>query len=260
MKNLQDKVMLITGGASGLGFATAKELLKRGAKLSLVDINEEGLKEKKEELLKEFPDAEVLTVAADVSIEEDVKNYVDETMKKFQRIDGFFNNAGIEGKQAPMAEYDQKMFQKVIDINLNGVYYGMRYVLPVMKNQGAGKIVNTASVAGILGVANQTPYVASKHAVAGMTKNAAVEYGQFGINVNGIAPGAILTPMVAGAFQQMNPEDPEKAQKEFSEGNPKKRLGEPYEVGTVVAFLLSEDADYVSGQVIAIDGGQSVAY
>lgn len=260
MKNFEDKVILITGGASGLGFATAKELAEHGAKLSLVDINEDGLKEKKEELEKEFSGVEVLTLTADVSKEDDVKRYVDETMKKFGRIDGFYNNAGIEGKQAIMGEYDLDMFNKVIQINLMGVYYGLRFVLPIMKKQGSGRIVNTASVAGILGIENQSPYVASKHAVTGMTKSAAVEYSKDGLTINAIAPGAILTPMVAGSFKQINPDNPEKAQKEFASKNPAKRLGEPREVATVVAFLLSDDASYINGQVIAIDGGQSVVY
>jgi len=260
MKNLKDKVMLITGGASGLGLATAKEFLARGAKLSLVDIDYDGLKEKKEALLKEYGDSEILILKADVSKEEEVKNYVEETMNKYGRIDGFYNNAGIEGKQASIGEYDLEMFHKVIEINLMGVYYGLRYVLPIMKKQKSGKIVNTASVAGILGLENQSPYIASKHAVIGMTKSAAVEYSEAGININSIAPGAILTPMVEGSFKQINPENPEEAQKEFAKRNPARRLGQPEEVAKVVAFLMSEDASYVNGQVIAIDGGQSILY
>src|SRR5690606_2092727 len=123
------------------------------------------------ELIKEFPDVKIITVVADVSKEEAVKNYVDETVKAFGRIDGLYNNAGIEGKQASITEYDVPVFKKVIDINLMGVYYGMRYAIPVMQKQKFGRIVNVASVGGIRGVLNQMPYVASKHAVSGMTKN-----------------------------------------------------------------------------------------
>jgi len=260
MSNLENKVIIITGGAMGLGLAAAKELASRGAKLALVDYNEKSLTEAKNEISKQFPSAKIITVMADVSNEDAVKNYVNETVKAFGRIDGLYNNAGIEGKQAGMTEYDVAIFKKVIDINLMGVYYGMRYVIPVMKNQKYGRIVNVASVGGIRGVLNQIPYVASKHAVSGMTKNAALEYGRDGINTNAIAPGAILTPMVAEAFKQVNPDNPKAAETEYAQRNPAKRLGLPQEVAKVVAFLLSEDASYVNGQTIAIDGGESNIY
>ena len=260
MKKLENKVIIITGAAMGLGLAAAKEAAKQSAVLSLIDYNEKALDEAKQNILNEYPQAKVITVVADVSKETDVKNYVDATMKEFGRIDGFYNNAGIEGKQALMAEYDIDVFKKVIDINLMGVFYGMRYIIPVMQQQQYGRIVNVASVGGIRGVLNQTPYVASKHAVSGMTKNAALEYGRYGITTNAIAPGAILTPMVAEAFRQVNPDDPKAAETDFAKGNPTKRLGQPEEVAKVVAFLLSEDASYVNGQTIAIDGGESNSY
>jgi len=260
MKNLENKVVIITGAAMGLGLAAAKELASRGANLTLVDYNEKSLDEARNEISEEFPAVKIITAIADVSHEDAVKNYVNETEKAFGRIDGLYNNAGIEGKQAGMTEYDVAIFKKVIDINLMGVYYGMRYVIPVMKKQKFGRIVNVASVGGIRGVLNQIPYVASKHAVSGMTKNAALEYGRYGINTNAIAPGAILTPMVAEAFRQVNPNDPKAAETEYAQRNPTKRLGLPNEVAKVVAFLLSEDASYVNGQTIAIDGGESNIY
>ncbi len=252
--------MIITGAAMGLGYAAAKELASKGAHLVLVDYNQKSLEDAKSEIIKEFPQAKIITVIADVSKEDAVKNYVDEAVKAFGRIDGFYNNAGIEGRQAPITEYDVDVFKKVIDINLMGVYYGMRYVIPVMQKQQFGRIVNVASVGGIRGVLNQTPYVASKHAVSGMTKNAALEYGRDGILTNAIAPGAILTPMVAEAFKQVNPADPKAVESEYAQRNPTKRLGKPEEVAKLVAFLLSEDNGYVSGQTIAIDGGESNIY
>jgi NAD(P)-dependent dehydrogenase (short-subunit alcohol dehydrogenase family) len=260
MKNFENKTIIITGAAMGLGLAAAKELAARGANLALVDYNEKSLNDAKAEIARDFSDAKIITIVADVSNEEAVKNYVDETVKAFSRIDGLYNNAGIEGRQAGMTEYDVSVFKKVIDINLMGVYYGMRYVIPFMKKQNYGRIVNVASVGGIRGVLNQVPYVASKHAVSGMTKNAALEYGRYGINTNAIAPGAILTPMVAEAFRQVNPDDPKAAETEYAQRNPVKRLGLPAEVAKVVAFLLSEDASYVNGQTIAIDGGESNIY
>ncbi len=260
MNKLEKKVLVITGAAMGLGLATAIEAAKNGALLSLVDYNESSLEEAKEKILKEIPGTAVISFVADVSDETAVKNYVDETVKAYGRIDGFYNNAGIEGKQASTTAYDIAIFKKVIEINLMGVYYGLRYIIPVMQKQQYGRIVNASSVGGIRGVLNQAPYVASKHAVIGMTKNAALEYAGDGILTNAIAPGAILTPMVAEAFREMNPEDPKKAESDFAQGNPTKRLGLPEEVAKLVVFLLSEDCSYVNGQTIAIDGGQSNTY
>lgn len=260
MKSFEGKTIIITGAAMGLGLSAAKELASKGSNLVLVDYNQNSLEAAKAELSKEYKDAKIITVVADVSNEEAVKNYVAETVKAFGRIDGLYNNAGIEGKQAGMTEYDVAIFKKVIDINLMGVYYGMRYVIPVMQQQKYGRIVNVSSVGGIRGVLNQVPYVASKHAVSGMTKNAALEFGRHGINTNAIAPGAILTPMVAEAFREVNPKDPKAAETEYAQRNPTKRLGLPHEVAKVVAFLLSEDASYVNGQTIAIDGGESNIY
>lgn len=141
-----------------------------------------------------------------------------------------------------------------------GVYYGMRHVIPVMQKQNYGRIVNVASVGGIRGVVNQTAYVATKHAVVGMTKNAAIEYGRYNVLINAIAPGAILTPMVAEAFKQINPEDPKGAEAEYAQHNPTRRLGQPADVAKVVSYLLGGENGYVNGQTIAIDGGESNLY
>lgn len=260
MSTFKDKTVIITGGAMGLGLATAKILAQKGANLTLVDYNQEALDKAKAEITALDANIKVLGIVADVSSEEAVKNYVEQTVAQFGRIDGFYNNAGIEGRQAPLTSYDIDVFKKVIDINLLGVYYGLHYVIPVMQKQGGGRIVNVASVGGIRGVVNQTPYVASKHAVSGMTKNAAIEYGKDGIYTNAIAPGAILTPMVAEAFKQVNPADPQAAETEYAQRNPTRRLGKPEEVGKLVTFLLSDDCSYVNGQTIAIDGGESNLY
>ncbi|SFP90955.1 SDR family oxidoreductase [Salibacterium halotolerans] len=255
-----EKVVLITGAASGLGQAAAFKMVSEGAKLSLVDLNEEALQETKKVIQEQEPQAEVLLIIADVAKEENVKRYVGETVQHYGRIDGFFNNAGIEGKQNLTEDYGTDEFNKVVGINLDGIFYGMKYVLEVMKKQGAGAIVNTASVGGIRGVGNQSGYAASKHGVVGLTKNSGVEYGQFGININAIAPGAIWTPMVEDSMKQMAGDDYGEAAKDFVSVNPMKRFGKPEEIGNVVAFLLSGEAGFINASVIPIDGGQSYKY
>lgn len=156
----KDKVIIITGAASGLGQDAAKRIASEGAKLVLVDLNEEALKETNSLLKEVNSEAEVLTLKADVSNEDEVKNYVSKTVEAFGKIDGFFNNAGIEGKQNLTEDYGSDEFQKVVNINLNGVFFGMKHVLKVMREQGYGSIVNTASVGGIRGVGNQSGYSA----------------------------------------------------------------------------------------------------
>src|SRR5690554_657501 len=260
MNRFEDKVVLITGGGSGLGQATAIRLAKEGAKLSLVDLNEKGLEDTKQKVLEVAPNTEVLLITANVAKEEEVQNYVNQTVEKFGKIDGFFNNAGIEGKQNITENFGVDEFEKVINVNLNGVFYGLKYVLKVMSEQGYGSIVNTASVGGIRGVGNQSGYAASKHGVVGLTRNSAVEYGQFGITINAIAPGAIMTAMVEGSLKQMGGDNWEEVGKEFVNVNPMKRFGRPEEVGYLVAFLLSDEAGFINGTCINIDGGQSYKY
>ena len=260
MNRFEDKVVLITGAGSGLGQAATLQLAKEGAKLALVDLNESGLEETKKKVAEVAPNVESLLITANVANEQEVEHFVKQTFDKFGKIDGFFNNAGVEGKQNLTEDYGIDEFHKVVSINLNGVFYGMKYVLKVMKAQGYGTIVNTASVGGIRGVGNQSGYAASKHGVVGLTRNSAVEYGQFGISIKAIAPGAIMTPMVEGSLRQLGGDNWEAAGKEFVQSNPMKRFGRPEEIGYLVAFLLSHQADFINGAVIPIDGGQSYKY
>lgn len=260
MKRFEDKVVIVTGAGSGLGQAASLQLASEGATLVLVDLNEKGLEETKAKIFEVAPDAKLLILTADVTKEEEVQGYVNKTVEQFGKIDGFFNNAGIEGKQNLTEDFGIDEFHKVIAVNLNGVFYGMKYVLKVMKQQGYGSIVNTASVGGIRGVGNQSGYAASKHGVVGLTRNSAVEYGQYGISIKAIAPGAIMTPMVEGSLRQMGGDNWEEVGKEFVQANPMKRFGKPEEIGYLVAFLLSNQADFINGAVITIDGGQSAKY
>lgn len=260
MNRFEGKVIIVTGAGSGLGQAATLQLAKEGAKLVLVDLNQAGLDETKKKVLEVAPNAETLLVTANVATESEVENFVNQTVEKFGKIDGFFNNAGIEGKQNLTGDYGIEEFHKVISVNLNGVFYGMKYVLKVMKEQGYGSIVNTASVGGIRGVGNQSGYAASKHGVVGLTRNSAIEYGQYGISIKAIAPGAIMTPMVEGSLRQMGGDNWEEVGKEFVKPNPMRRFGKPEEVGYLVAFLLSNEADFINAAVIPIDGGQSYKY
>ncbi|WP_282856418.1 SDR family oxidoreductase [Pseudoclavibacter helvolus] len=198
--------------------------------------------------------------ATDVSSEADTDAYVTATLERFGRIDGFFNNAGIEGRQNLTENFGAAEFERVIAINLRGVFLGLEKVLKVMREQGYGFVVNTASVGGIRGVGNQSGYAAAKHGVVGLTRNSAIEYGQFGVRINAIAPGAIWTPMVENSMRQLDAENPEKAAEQFIQINPTKRYGQPDEIGAVVAFLLSDDASYINAAVVPIDGGQSAKY
>src|SRR5690606_5472547 len=260
MNRFEGKVIIVTGAGSGLGQAATLQLAKEGAKLVLVDLNQAGLDETKKKVLEVAPNAEALLVTANVATESEVEKFVNQTVEKFGKIDGFFNNAGIEGKQNLTGDYGIEEFHKVISVNLNGVFYGMKYVLKVMKEQGYGSIVNTASVGGVRGVGNHSGYAASKHGVVGLTRNSAIEDGQYGVSLKAIAPGAIMTPTVEGSLRQIGGENWEEVGKDFVKPNPMRRFGKPEEGGYLVAFLLSNHADFINGVVVPIDGGQSYKY
>ena len=260
MSRFQDKTIIITGAGSGLGRTTAERLGSEGANLVLVDIDAAGLDATKQAIDTSGGTGRVINKVANVADESDVRNYVQAAVDEFGTIDGFFNNAGIEGRQNLTEQFGADEFNRVVSINLNGVFYGMAAVLEVMHRQGHGAIVNTASVGGIRGVGNQSGYSASKHGVVGLTRNSAVEYGQFGISINAIAPGAIMTPMVENSLKQMDAENWREVGKQFVSANPMQRFGEPHEVAALVAFLLSGEAPFINGAVITIDGGQSYKY
>lgn len=260
MNRFADRVVLITGAGSGLGRAAAARVASEGAKVALVDLNPAAVAETQQEIEKARPGAETIAITADVADEAQVEAYVAETMAAFGAIDGFFNNAGIEGRQNLTENYGADEFEKVLDVNLKGVFYGLEHVLKIMRVQGHGAVVNTASVGGIRGIGNQSGYSASKHGVVGLTRNSGVEYGQFGIQINAIAPGAIMTPMVEGSLKQLDPENWQEVGQQFVQPNPMKRFGEPDEVAALVAFLLSGEAAYINAAVIPIDGGQSYKY
>lgn len=258
-KIFKGKNVIITGAGSGLGRATAIELAKQGSNLTLVDLNLQSLTETKEIILENSLEVNLQLIEADVSEESSVKHYVEKSLSQHGRIDGLFNNAGILGERAPTEKYNSDVFVKVIEVNLLGVFYGLKHVLPVMKQQKYGSIVNTASVGGLRGLKNIPAYVATKHGVAGLTKSAAIEYAPFGISVNAIAPGPILTDMLIENFKISHKENWEKGVEAHAAQIPMKRLGKPEEVAKLVAFLLSGVSSFINGEIITIDGGQSAS-
>jgi 3alpha(or 20beta)-hydroxysteroid dehydrogenase len=242
------QVAVVTGAAAGFGLAVATRLAEEGARLVMVDWAAEALHEAASKLSG-------LPVVADVSQESEVDGYVQAAVDAHGRIDLFFNNAGIEGRMAPMTELSVADFDRVWAVNARGVFMGLRSVLMVMKPQGSGAIVNTASMAAIKGAATFSPYIASKHAVLGLTKSAALEGAPFGVRVNCVAPGHIDTRMGRDLTAQINPEDPEAVFRAVSESVPLgKRYGTATEVSNLVVWLLSPESEYVSGALYLIDG------
>lgn len=243
------KVAVVTGAAAGFGLAVSLRLAAEGARLVLVDQAADPLAEAATAI------EDALPVVADVSQPADVESYVQAAVGRHGRIDLFFNNAGIEGRLAPMTELSVDDFDRVLAVNCRGVFLGLRAVLRVMKEQRSGAIVNTASMAGIRGSATFAPYVAAKHAVVGLTKCAALEGAPFGIRVNAVAPGHIDTRMARDLTAQINPADPESVYQQTAARVPLgHRYGTPQEVASMVAWLLSDEASYVSGNTQLIDG------
>lgn len=251
-KRFQDKIALITGGSGGIGKETAKKFLEEGGKVAIVDINEEALEKVKEELSGL---GEVLTIKADVSKEEDVKNYVNTTVDKFGKIDFFHNNAGINGPNKPLAETSLEEFETVMRINSTGVFLGLKYVLPVMAEKGSGSVVNTSSGAGLMGTPTMVAYGASKHAVVGMTKTAALEYAKAGVRVNSVHPAPVNNEMMRAIESQANPDDVAGAQKAYENAIPLGRYAESEEIADLILFLASDKSKFITGSQYTIDGG-----
>jgi NAD(P)-dependent dehydrogenase (short-subunit alcohol dehydrogenase family) len=245
---LDGKVALVTGGGSGIGRATSLLLAKEGAKVMIADYVPEGA----EKTVKMIKDAggDASCLAADVSITRQVEVMVNKTIETFGRIDCAFNNAGIEGKFSDTVQCTEENFDRVVAIDLKAVWLCMKYEIPQMLKQGGGSIVNTASIAGLLGFNGIPAYVAAKHGVVGLTRTAALEYATKNIRVNCVCPGVIRTPMVeraidGGGFTEA----------EVTMAEPIGRLGKPEEIAAGVLWLLSDASSFVTGHPLTIDGG-----
>jgi NAD(P)-dependent dehydrogenase (short-subunit alcohol dehydrogenase family) len=245
------KTAIITGAAGGIGQKLAARLADRGLNLVLVDLNAEAVAKVAADL--GLTDENSLTIAADVSSEDDVKRYIDATVQKFGTIDYFANNAGIESPSAPVDEQSVATLDRVYSINVRGVFLGLHYVTPIMKAQGSGAILNTSSLAGLMGAPGMSPYNMSKHAVIGLTRSVAAELAPFGVRVNAVAPGTINTLMMRRI--ETSTGDAADFKKANEAATPLGRYGEPEEVAAVMNFLLSDEASFVTNSIYTVDGG-----
>jgi NAD(P)-dependent dehydrogenase (short-subunit alcohol dehydrogenase family) len=251
---LDGRVAVVTGAAGFIGLATARLLAARGARIVAVDRREADLKAAVRELP---PAAEALTIAADVTSEDAVKDYVRAAVDRFGKIDVFYNNAGIEGDVRKITDYPLESFRRVLDVNVIGVFLGLKHVLPVMLQRNKGSIINTASIAGLIGTPDVAVYSASKHAVIGLTRSAAIECTGTGVRVNCVCPGLIESRMLSAIVNGRNPGNAPIPNAKLAERIPAHRLGDPAEVASIVAFLASDEASYVSGSAYTVDGGRT---
>lgn len=249
MKRLENKVAIITGGAGNIGKVTAKRFLEEGAKVFLVDLDGQVLKSVSEELGSK----NIGYCTADVSKAEDVKNYVRKAYELFGAIDIFFNNAGIEGVAKSILEYPEDVFDKILAINVKGVWLGIKYVLPKM-NDG-GSIINTSSMSGLLGTINFSGYVTTKHAVVGITRAIALEAAQRKIRVNSIHPTMVNNEMARRLEEGLAPGSGELVRNEMLKSIPLGRYSEPVEVADLVLFLAGNESRFITGTTQVLDGG-----
>lgn len=247
---LKDKVVIVTGAAMGMGKSSAELFAENGAKVIIADFNKEEGQKVADAIQADGGEATFIEV--DVSNEEQVKNLVEKTVETYGRLDGALNNAALTPDDKQIAEMDMDYYDRLMSVDLKGVFLCMKYQLKQMVEQGeGGSIVNTSSVSGIRPQPSNPAYVAAKHGVIGATKQAAMDYGDYNIRVNSVAPGAIDTPMLRGALEQFGL-DPDEYAKQLSMIN---RFAQPEEVGEANMWLLSDRASYVTGAVLTVDGG-----
>jgi NAD(P)-dependent dehydrogenase (short-subunit alcohol dehydrogenase family) len=247
-KLFANKVAFITGGAAGMGLAAAKAFAEEGAAVAIVDNNEGAAKSVADDLVRAGYKA--IAIRCDVSNEADVKAAVDTTVLAFGSLDAAFNNAGIQSAAVELPDLATEEYRRILGVNLDGVFFCMKYQLSQMRKQGSGAIVNNSSLGGLVGVPGRAAYHATKHGVIGLTKSAALEYAERGIRINAVCPGIIDTPMVSGMLKNETG-----VMQEMMRDVPAKRLGAASEVADAVVWLCSSRASFVTGQATAVDGG-----
>lgn len=249
----EGKVAIITGAAGGIGRAAAIRLASEGACIVAVDLGEADMIDTLADV--KGAGGEGIAVAADVSRWSDVENYVAQAVSRFGGVDYLFNNAGIEGAVTSLLDYPEDTWDRVMAVNVKGVWLGIKAAAPVMRRRGGGSIVNTSSVAGLGGTPRFPAYGTSKHAVIGLTKAASIELAPDRIRVNAICPSPIETRMMRSLERGLNPDEPEAAHQLMAANIPLGRYGEPAEVAALTAFLFSDDASYITGGIYTVDGG-----
>ncbi|XTZ14484.1 SDR family NAD(P)-dependent oxidoreductase [Micromonospora echinospora] len=243
----QDRVVFVTGGASGLGAAAARRFAAEGARVVIADIDTEGAAR----VAAELPDAVAVTV--DTGDASSVEQGVAEAVQRYGRIDVIFNNAGIDGKQQPLHEMDLDNWERVRRVNGDGVFHVLKYGIEAMLRGGGGAIVNTSSTTALAAQENISPYTFTKAGIVGLTRSAAVEYAARGIRINAVAPTVVMTPLVERFIE--NAPDPVQMRREMESFNPKPGIPTPEDIAGVVAFLASDDAAWITGHTVPIDGG-----
>lgn len=253
-RRLQGKCVVITGGAGGIGLASARLFISEGAQVVLVDLQQQAL----DAALAELGSDAASAVAADVSDEAQTQAYLQAALQRHGRIDALFCNAGTEGRIAPIADYPMDAFDRVMAVNVRGVFLGLKHAMPIMQKQGGGSIMLTSSIAGLKGFAGLSAYVASKHALVGLMRSAVLEAGSSGVRINTIHPSPIETRMMRSIEEGAAPGAASSVKAQFAASIPAGRYGLPEEVARTALFLASDDSAFCTGGRYSVDGGMSV--